>query len=312
MKIAIIGTGGVGGYFGGKLANAGYDVTFLARGEHLQAMKENGLVVNSISGDFAVQPVKAVDKINEIGISDLIILGLKAWQLKEVAGELLEIIDENSTVLPLQNGVVAVDDLKETIDQKNLLNGLCRIGSKIESPGIITHFAADPSIIFGEIDNSKTERTQKVQQVFDETGINARIADNIELEIWKKFLTICSGGLLAVSQATFGEIRGTPETRQMLLDLFKEVREVAVKKGINIEADYPDKVMAFIDTFPYDATPSLARDVWEGKPSEIEYKNGMVVKLADQLGVDVPMNRYIYHCILPMEKKARRLASPVS
>jgi len=143
---------------------------------------------------------------------------------------------------------VALDDLKAKINQGNLLNGLCRIGSKIESPGVITHFAADPSIIYGEIDNSKTERTQKILEVFKHAGITARIADDIELEIWKKFLTICSGGLLAVTRSTFGEVRGNPETRQLMMDVFSEIREVAVKNGIMIEADYPDKVMKFIDT----------------------------------------------------------------
>lgn len=121
MKIAIIGTGGVGGYFGGKLADAGYDVGFLARGEHLKAIRSNGLQIKTIKGDFYLKTVRASDKIKDLGISDLIILGVKAWQVKEIANELLEIIDENSMILPLQNGVLAIDDLKNVSLQKTYL-----------------------------------------------------------------------------------------------------------------------------------------------------------------------------------------------
>ena len=306
MKIAIIGTGGVGGYFGGKMANAGLDVTFLARGMHLKAIKANGLKVKSILGDFKVDTVKATDDIKEIGFVDLVILGVKAWQVKGVATELKSIVNENTTIMPLQNGILAAQELKEQIDEKNIIGGLCRIISKIESPGIINHFGVNPEILFGEFDNIKSERVLKIKELFDNAGINSNISDNITSDLWKKFIPICVSGLLAVSKTTYGEMRELKETRQLMIDLLSEIYQLSQKIGIQIESDYLDKAISFIDSFPYDSTSSLTRDVWEGKPSEIEYQNGTVVRLGEKYGVDTPINKFIYSCILPMELKARK------
>ncbi len=306
MKIAIIGSGGAGGYFGGKLAKAGFDVSFLARGEHLAALKENGLFIKSILGDFHVDPVFATEKIQETGLADLIILGVKAWQIKEIASVLRPIIHNDTIVLPLQNGVMAVDELSEKIDRSNILGGLCRIISKIESPGVINHFGITPTIIFGEIDKSETKRAQELLNIFERSGINAHISPDIDSELWKKFIAICLSGLLALTKTTYGELREIKETRQLMIELLNEVYQLSQKVGINIEADFLDKTISYVDTFPYDSTASLTRDVWEGKPSEIEYQNGTVVRLGEKYGVDTPVNRFIYKCILPMEIKARK------
>ena len=306
MKIAIIGTGGVGGYFGGKLAKAGYDVTFLARGEHLKAIQQNGLTVKSIKGDFKVDSVKATDRIDTIGLVDLLILGVKAWQVKDISYVLKTIIHKDTVVLPLQNGVLAVDELKESIKKENIIGGLCRIISKIDSPGVINHFGIEPTIVFGELDNSKTERLYKIKTVFDSAGIKAVISDDIIADLWKKFIAICVSGLLAVTKTTYGELRDLKETRQLMIELLSEIYNLSQKIGVKIESDFLDKTVSFIDSFPYDSTSSLARDVWEGKPSEIEYQNGTVVKLALKYGIDIPVNRFVYNCILPMDLKARK------
>jgi len=306
MKIAIIGTGGVGGYFGGKLAKAGYDVTFLARGEHLKAIQQNGLTVKSIKGDFKVDSVKATDRIDTIGLVDLLILGVKAWQVKDISYVLKTIIHKDTVVLPLQNGVLAVDELKESIKKENIIGGLCRIISKIDSPGVINHFGIEPTIVFGELDNSKTERLYKIKTVFDSAEIKAVISDDIIADLWKKFIAICVSGLLAVTKTTYGELRDLKETRQLMIELLSEIYNLSQKIGVKIESDFLDKTVSFIDSFPYDSTSSLARDVWEGKPSEIEYQNGTVVKLALKYGIDIPVNRFVYNCILPMDLKARK------
>ena len=306
MKIAIIGTGGVGGYFGGKLAKAGYDVTFLARGEHLKAIQQNGLTVKSIKGDFKVDSVKATDRIDTIGLVDLLILGVKAWQVKDISYVLKTIIHKDTVVLPLQNGVLAVDELKESIKKENIIGGLCRIISKIDSPGVINHFGIEPTIIFGELDNSKTERLYKIKTVFDSAEIKGVISDDIIADLWKKFIAICVSGLLAVTKTTYGELRDLKETRQLMIELLSEIYNLSQKIGVKIESDFLDKTVSFIDSFPYDSTSSLARDVWEGKPSEIEYQNGTVVKLALKYGIDIPVNRFVYNCILPMDLKARK------
>lgn len=307
MKIAIIGTGGVGGYFGAKLAQAGNEVTFLARGEHLKAIQQNGLTVKSILGDFRVENIKATDKISNIEKTELVIISVKAWQVKGIGEELKPILKSDSTIIPLQNGVLAADELMENIDRKHILGGLCRIISKIEAPGVINHFGVTPTIVFGELDKSKTERLARIQNAFNAAGIESRISDDIEADIWKKFISICVSGLLAVSNTTYGELRELKETRNLMVELINEVYILSRKIGVNIEEDFVDKTVSFIDTYPSDSTSSLTRDVWERKPSEIEYQNGTVVRLGEKYGVATPINRFVYSCILPSELKARGL-----
>jgi 2-dehydropantoate 2-reductase len=306
MKIAIIGSGGVGGYFGCKMAKAGLDVTFLARGEHLKMIRENGLSVKSILGDFHIDTVKVTNNIRSIGICDLIILAVKAWQIDEISSELKSIVGGNSTILPLQNGVLAVEELRLHFSEKNIISGLCKIFSKIESPGIISHFGITPIILFGEVDNSSTPRIQKIKELFDASGINSEIPVDIQAEVWKKFIPICVSGLLAITKTTYGELRELKETRRMMIDLLTEIYLLSQTIGIQIEPDFVDKCIAIIDTYPFETTSSLTRDVWEGKPSEIEYQNGTVVRLGQQYGIKTPINSFAYNCILPMEIKARK------
>jgi 2-dehydropantoate 2-reductase len=306
MEIAIIGAGGVGGYYGAKMANAGYDVLFVARGENLKAMRANGLQIKSIHGDFSVNPVRVTDKISDLGGADFILLAMKAWQVREVARDLKGIIREDATILPLQNGVMAFDELARELGSAHSINGLCRIFSKIESPGVIAHLGFEPIIIFGEADNKVSDRVETLKEIFDHSGIKSRIAEDIQSELWKKFINICAGGLLAVTRSTYGELREIKETRQMMYKLFEEIYALSQEMGICIESDYLSRTMSFVDSFAHDATSSLTRDVWEGKPSEIEYQNGTVVRLAEQYGVHTPVNKFIYECILPMEKRARR------
>ena len=307
MKIAIIGSGGVGGYFGARLMQAGNDVSFVARGAQLKAMQTNGLHIKSILGDFKVKKVKATDRITAIKEPDLIILAVKAWQIKEIRAELNKILSKDTTILPLQNGVLAAKELLEVIDKKHVLGGLCRIISKIEEPGVIHHTGVTPGIVFGELDQSKTERIKNIQHLLKKAHIEARIAEDIEADLWKKFIAICVSGLLAVSNTTYGELRTMHESRQLMIELLQEIFLLSQKVGVKIEPDFIEKTVSFIDTFPYDSTSSLTRDVWAKRSSEIDYQNGTVVKLGEKYGVATPINRFVYHCLLPGEFKARGL-----
>jgi 2-dehydropantoate 2-reductase len=306
MKTAIIGTGGVGGFFGGKLAAAGMDVVFLARGEHAHAMQKQGLTVKSLQGDFHVDHPVVKNTIPDMGPCDLILTCVKAWQIKEIREELTTIIHPDSVVIPLQNGILAVEELGETINPSQILKGLCRIISKIDGPGLINHFGVNPIIIFGEQDKSITPRLQAIKAVFDKAGINNEISPDMDAELWKKFIAICVSGLLAVTRTTYGEMRELPETRQMMIDLLNEIYHLSQKEGVNIEPSFVDKTVSFIDSFPYNSTSSLTRDVLEGKPSEIWYQNGTAVKLGEKHGVPTPVNRFIFNSILPGELRARK------
>lgn len=306
MRIAIIGSGGVGGYFGAKLAEAGFDVTFFARGEHLSTMKKVGLTVKSILGNFHVKDIAATDNLRDIEPVDLIIFATKAWQIKELAPALQSIVRSSTTILPLQNGVQAASELQTFFNSSHIVGGLCRIISKIEAPGVINHFGVTPTIVFGELDKTISERTRKIKAVFDKAGINSQISSDIEADLWKKFISICVSGLLAITKSTYGELRELKETRQMMIDLLNEIYTLSRRMRINIEPDFVSKTVSYIDNFPHDSSSSLARDVWEGRPSEIEYQNGTVVKLAAEHGANVPINSFVYNCILPMELKARK------
>jgi len=305
MKIIVAGSGGVGGYFGARLAAAGNEVVFIARGEHLQVLQSNGLTLKGLKGDLHLLPVEATDSFSAAGKADLILVAVKAWQVSGMAHELRQCLKDDALVLPLQNGILAMDELAAVLGRGPVLGGLCRIFSKIEAPGVIRHFGADPVIIFGEPDNRVTGRVENLRRVFMQAGIDGRIASDIRAELWMKLINICSSGLLAVMRSTYGEVRNMPETRKMMRELIGEVYAVARAAGVQIEQDFPDRTMAFIDTYPPATTSSLTRDVWEGKPSEIEYQNGTVVRMAEQLGIEVPVNRFIYTCILPMERRAR-------
>lgn len=306
MKIAIIGAGGVGGYFGGKLAQNGNEVTFLARGEHLKAIQTKGLKIKSILGDFIINPAIATDKINEIGIVDLVILGVKAWQVKDVAKELKTIINDNTVVIPLQNGVLAAEELSTEIKPKNIIGGLCKIISRIESSGVINHFGVEPTIVIGELNGGTSKRISTINEIFNDSGINSKIAEDFYAELWKKFIAICVSGLLAISRSTYGVVRELKETRDLMKAVLSEIYAVSQKAGINLEHNIVEKTMDFIDTYPYDSTSSLTRDVWDGKPSEIDYQNGTVVRLGKKYDIETPVNEFIYNCILPMEFKARK------
>lgn len=208
--------------------------------------------------------------------------------------------------MPLQNGILAAEELAVEIDPQNIIGGLCKIISKIESPGVINHYGIEPTILIGELDGRVSKRISAINEVLNNSGINSKIADDFQAELWKKFITICVSGLLAVTRSTYGVVRELKETRILMESVLSEIYKVSQKAGINLNHDIVEKTIAFIDTYPYDSTSSLTRDVWEGKPSEIDYQNGTVVKLGKQYGVATPINEFIYNCILPMEIKARK------
>ena len=305
MEITIIGAGGVGGYFGGKLAHAGNDVTFIARGEHLKAIQEKGLIVKSHLGDFTVNPANATDKIESVVKADLIFICTKAWQVKEIAQQIAPLIGTETIVLPLQNGVLAAEELAEYIPKKNIMGGLCRIFSMIESPGVINHWGVDPTIVFGELNNEQTERSTRLKNIFTESGITNINSPDIQADLWKKLLLISSGALLAVTRTNYGELRSLPETKALLLELSTEIYNVAIADGIKLPENIIEKTMNAVEGFPPESTCSLTRDIWEGKPSEIEYQNGTIVRLGEKHGIPTPVNRFVYYSIIPMESKAR-------
>ncbi|MCF6181246.1 2-dehydropantoate 2-reductase [Lutibacter sp.] len=308
MNIVVFGAGGVGGYFGAKLTKSGNKVTFIARGKHLEAIKKNGLQIKSINGNFTVFP-KATNSLKEIKTKpDLIILGIKSWQIEDVARQIKPIISKNTLVLPLQNGADNVDKLLAVLNAENVLAGLCRIVSKIKSPGIINHFEYEPEIIFGEISNEKTNRVKKIKQTFDEAQFKNEIATDIQLAIWKKFLFIATfSGLAALTRTPIGVLRTSTYLRNLMLKTAKEIVKIANVKNINLSKIDIDKTFKIYDKLDPKTTASMQRDVMGNKPSELENFNGYVVNQGKKLKIKTPINELIYQTLLPQENSARNL-----
>jgi len=302
MRIVVFGTGGVGGYFGGRLAQAGEDVTFIARGEHLRAIKASGLRVDSSGGDFVVYPAKAADNVNEVGETDLVILGVKAWQVPEAARAIKPVVGPKTTVVPMQNGVDAVPQLVDELGHDSVIGGLCRIVSFVVAPGHIRHAGFTPSIIIGELDDKRSDRITRVEEVFRHAGLDITIAADIQVALWTKFLFIASfSGVGAVANAPAGVLRSDPKWRNQMLSAMQEIYALAHTRGVKLPPDSVDKVMAAVDGLPEDATSSMHRDIAAGKPSELDSQSGAVVRMAREAGVEVPTHTLIHETLKPIQ-----------
>ena len=278
----------------------------IARGKHLEAINKNGLEVESINGNFKVKPNLVTDELAEVPTPDLVILGIKSWQIQEVANKLKPIISTETMVLPLQNGANNVEKLLEILPKQNVLAGLCHIVSFVERPGKIKHVSFEPRITFGEIDNSTSERIQGLKTVFEKAGITNFNPENIQLEIWKKFLFITTiSGLGGLTRVSIDKIRESEYLYDLLLKTAQEIKLIANAKGIPLAEEHLEKAFEIIQNQPPGTTASTQRDIMAGRPSELENFNGFIVKEAEKLGIATPVNKMIYECLLPMEKEAR-------
>ncbi len=306
MKIAVFGAGGVGGYFGGRLAQAGHDVTFIARGKHLGAIKNGGLRVESINGDFIIPQAKATDDPSGIGEMDLVLVSVKAWQVLDAAHAIKPMIGGTSTVLPLENGIEAAAELAVVLGSQHIVGGLCKIISYIGEPGLIRHVGAKPYIAVGELDGSDSPRVGEICDAFDSAGVSIEKMDNIQAAIWEKFLFIASwSGVGAVTRAPVGAIRTYQPTRELLARSMKEITRLAIAQGVVLPDDVIEKNVNFIDSLPPESTTSMQRDIQDGRPSELEAQCGAVVRLGEQHNIATPVNSFIYHSLSLMERVVR-------
>ena len=307
MNVAVFGAGVVGGYFGGRLAEAGEAVTFIARGAHLEAMKRGGLTVHSLAGDVTLEPVRAADNPAEVGPVDVVLLGVKVWGVPEAAEAMRPLMGPHTVVLPLQNGVEAPGQLVSVLGRDHVLGGLCRIVAFVDGPGRIRHAGADPFVEFGELDNRKSERVARLLAAFQGAkGVTASVPNDIHAAMWRKFLLIVSWSSVgAVTRSPAGAFRSVPETRALLEAVMRETFAVAKARGVDLAEEVIDQTLAFIDALPAGGTASMQRDLTDGKPSELEAQTGAVVRMGRETGVATPVSTLIYHSLLPLEMRAR-------
>jgi len=310
MKISVFGVGGVGGYFGGRLAEAGNNVVFIARGKHLEAIKNDGLRVDSINGDFAISPAQATEDPSSVGHVDLVLVAVKAWQVPDAARIIRPMVGEHSTVLPLQNGIEAAPQLAAELGHERIVGGLCKIISSVKAPGHINHVGVEPYVALGEFDGSESERVSNIYDAFKSAGVTVEKPENIQTAIWEKFLFIAAwSGVGAITRAPVGMIRENNATRNMLVHSMQEIALVASSQGVELPDNVIDKAMNYVDALPYEGTASMQRDIQENRPSELESQNGAVARLGEQHGIATPVNSFIYHSLSLMERIARTVAA---
>jgi 2-dehydropantoate 2-reductase len=305
MRIAVFGAGSVGGYFGGRLALGGSDVVFIARGAHLQALRTQGLRVESPKGDFTVPSVQATDDPTQIGPVDVVLVAVKAWQVPEAAQAMRPIVGPETCVVPLQNGLEAPAQGAAVLGPQHVLGGTCVISSAIVAPGCIRHLGLDPSITFGELDHTPSPRAERLRQAFARAEVTAIISLDIQVAIWEKFMAIRFGPVGAVARAPAGVLRSVPETRQMVEQACVETLRVAQARGIALAEDSPAKTLSALDSIAPGIIASLQRDIEAGRPSELDALTGALVRLGAEVGVATPLHAFLYHTLLPQELRAR-------
>jgi 2-dehydropantoate 2-reductase len=306
MRIAIYGTGGAGGYFGAQLARAGEDVVFIARGEHLRAIRTDGLRVETSKGEIHIHPAQATADPALAGAVDVVLVGVKTWQLRDAAHAMRAMMTPETFVVPLQNGVEAAAHLAEVLGDSHVLSGLCGTVSRLNGPGRILSLGETNFIKFGELDNSPSERTERLLKAFHRAGVKAEVPPDIEVAVWEKFIFVAPyGGVGAVTRAPAGVIRTRPETRGLVERGMREILRVARARRISLADQIVEKTMALLDGLAPDSTTSLQRDVIAGRRSELDAWNGAVVRLGREAGVETPLNEFIYHSLLPQELRAR-------
>lgn len=308
IRFVIFGTGGVGGYFGALLARAGEDVVFIARGAHLQAMRERGLRVEAPDESIVVHPVRATDNPAEAGVADVIILAVKTPQVPEAVQAMRPVVGPHTTILPLLNGVEAVGQLAAAFGAERVLGGLCGTISWLEAPGVVRSIGSINFIRFGEMDDRLSERTAALRQAFERAGIRGEIPPSIQVAIWDKFLFVVPfGSVGAVARAPAGITRRVPETRRIVEACMHEIVALGRARGVAFTDGSVAKAMGVFDSIDPGATSSLQRDLADGRPSELEAWIGAVVRLGRDAKVPTPVSDVIYGALLPSEMRARAL-----
>jgi 2-dehydropantoate 2-reductase len=299
MNITVIGAGGVGGYFGGALAKAGHNVTFIARGQHLDAIQRHGLRVKHHGGDFTVL-VSATSDPAKAPPSDLVLFTVKGYDTESAIPVLKVLVGKNTNVLPLQNGVDSYQVLGQAVGKDRVLPGAAYIESRIDSPGVIQQTGPNCRIVFGEADGSKSARAQAIHKAFLDAGIKCELSDDVMKVLWTKFVFIAPvAGLTTACRTRMAHLLGQPDYRDALLSAMREVEAVGRAHGVRLDPDVVDKTMAYVTGAVKDLTASMHIDLDRGRRLELETLTGAVVRLGKAKGVPTPINKLLYLVLKP-------------
>jgi 2-dehydropantoate 2-reductase len=302
MKIAIIGAGGVGGYFGARLQQAGADVGFVARGAHLEALRRDGLKVESPLGDIHLPRVNVTDNAADLGRVDIVWLAVKLWDTEAAVRSMKTMVGPDTGIISFQNGVQKDDVLRQAFGDTAVMGGVGYIAANIDRPGVIKHTGTMQRLIFGEYDGSRSTRAEALLDACTRGGINAELSDDIRRAIWEKYVFLVGlSGSTTTMRATIGPIRSNPRTRAFLFDLMRETVAVGRALGVALPADYADQRLAFVDSLPETMTSSMHHDLNGRKRLEVSWLSGGVVQLGERAGLPTPMNRAVWDVLALQE-----------
>jgi 2-dehydropantoate 2-reductase len=293
MRIAIVGAGGVGGYFGGLLARSGQEVTFLARGAHLQALRERGLTIQSLHGDFHLR-VRATSDARDVGAADLVLFTVKSYDTESAAESARPLVGEDTVVLSLQNGVDNEEKLERVFGVGRVLGGVTHVESTIAAPGLIQQTSQVRRITFGELRRGISPRAERIQRLFQAAGLDSVLAEDIQVPLWNKFLFICAmAGTTTLTGAPIGPVLAFEETRELFTTVLREADAVGRARGVGLATDVVERSLAFADGLLPTMKSSMQRDRERGNRLEVEALNGTVVRLGRELAVPTPANQAI-------------------
>jgi 2-dehydropantoate 2-reductase len=295
MKIAIMGSGGVGGYFGARLAKAGAEVSFIARGAHLAAMREHGLKVESGLGDIHLPQVNVTDDPRTIGKVDLVLFSVKLRDTETAAQSIKPLFGPDTGILSFQNGVQKDDILRGVFGEKPVMGGVAYIATAIGRPGVIKHTGTLQRLVFGEYDGRRSPRAEAFLAACLKGGVDAQLNDDIRRQIWEKFVFLVAlSGTTTTMRRPIGPIRAHPQTRAFLLEIMREAVKVGRAHGVALPEDYAEQRLAFCDSLPEDMTSSMHHDLERGNPLEVQWLSGGVAQLGERADIPTPANRAVW------------------
>jgi 2-dehydropantoate 2-reductase len=300
MRIAVIGTGGIGGPYGASLAKAGADVTFVARGAHLAAMRENGLRIEGDRGETHIRPAQATDDIASIGTVDVILFCVKLWDVEPAAEQLPAIIGPQTAVIPLQNGIDAAEGLIRILGYEAVMGGMAFVTGTIVAPGVIRQTGAYQRMTFGELDGRISERSQRVRDLCGAAGFEGVLSSDIMVPVWQKFILLVPlSGLNALTRLPLGKWRDDPDLLALYEAALRETVAVGLAEGIRLPPDSIDKTLAMMRSMPAHHTTSMGNDLLRGNRLELPWFAGKVVELGRRHGIPTPVNGFIYAALKP-------------
>ena len=295
MRLAIIGSGGVGGYFGARLAAAGNDVTFIARGAHLQAMKKHGLKVLSQLGDLHLEKVQCAEDTAGLGPVDVVMIAVKLWSTEDAATAAKPLIGADTGVVSFQNGVIAVDTLVPVLGKEHVMGGVANIAALIEEPGVIRHNGTMASLFFGELDGKRSPRTEALLSACKTANINCDIVGDVTFAIWEKFVRLVTmSAMTTLCRLPIGPLREDEDTRELMKQVMEEVIAVGRAKGVKFNPNIVEDQFAKIDSYPPGMVASMCGDLKRGNRLELPWLSGTVAKLGRELGIPTPANQFVY------------------